>query len=563
MAQAAAAQRRRIDPATERDIGAAAALGALLLLSGAIVFFAGRHLSFFFDEWNFILDRRGASLHVYLDPHNGHLVLFPVVVYKLLFAIVGLRHYWPYRAVVVALNLACGLLLYLLVRRRLGPWLALAPTALLLLLGSAYEDLLWPFQIGVLASVAGGLGALLFLERRDARGDVVAALLLVWSLTGAAVGIPFLVACAVVLVAQRGAWRRLWVVGVPAVLFGLWYLGWGASEHITSDAVLRSPQYVADAAAGAAAGIAGLTLTWGPPLAIAVLAAILITLWRRGGSPEPLLLGSAAGVLSFWLLAAVARADAAEPAASRYIYIGAAFIFLIASCTWPGTVRRTGWLAVGVVLLGGALAGNISALRAGERGYRRIDTSVRASLAVVELSAPVVAPAFMPEPVNAPQITAGRYLAAVRDLGSPAMTLAELERAPASIRAAGDSVLLGAEQLSVTPVAGPITGTRPLGTEASSGARVSARGLCARLTPVGTAATLDVAVRPGGAVLVHAGSGAPVAIYLRRLAGAFSGPSGFVAGTKIAVVRLPVDAAPALPWHVRIAAAHQADVCAR
>ncbi len=67
--------------------------------------YAGRHLTFFYDEWAFILTRRGGGLGTYLDPHNGHLALFPVIVYKVLFATVGLRHYTPYRVVEIALHL--------------------------------------------------------------------------------------------------------------------------------------------------------------------------------------------------------------------------------------------------------------------------------------------------------------------------------------------------------------------------------------------------------------------------------------------------------------------------
>jgi len=102
-------------------------LAALMVLSGSVIMYAGRHLTFFSDEWDLILGRRGAGLGTYLDPLKGHLALFQIVVYKLLFAMVGLRHYAPYLAVTVALHLLCGVLLYMLARRRLGPWLGLAP----------------------------------------------------------------------------------------------------------------------------------------------------------------------------------------------------------------------------------------------------------------------------------------------------------------------------------------------------------------------------------------------------------------------------------------------------
>ena len=87
--------------------------------------------------------------------------------------------------------------------------------------------------------------------------------------------------------------------------------------------------------------------------------------------------------------------------------------------------------------------------------------AVRASLAAVEVAAPVVAPTFVPEPLNAPQVTAGPYLAAVRDLGSPALTLPELERAPAGTRSHSDQVLEQAERLAPVPVARAIACSRP------------------------------------------------------------------------------------------------------
>ncbi len=176
-------------PALRRPSPATGVLLLLLLAAAAVLLYAGRHLTFFFDEWSWILGRRGGGSGTFLDPYNGHFSLFPIAVYKLLFATVALRHYTPYRVVGVALHLLCCVLLYILVRRRVGPWLALVPTALLLFMGTASQDLLWPFQIGFFSSVAGGLGALALIE--DGRSDVLACLLLVWSIVSSAIGIPF------------------------------------------------------------------------------------------------------------------------------------------------------------------------------------------------------------------------------------------------------------------------------------------------------------------------------------------------------------------------------------
>ncbi len=319
-----AAERKRSFPfdAAARIAPATIVLSVLLGAGGLVLLYAGRHLTFFYDEWAFVLDRRGGSVGTYLDPHNGHLVLFPVVVYKLLFAIFGLRHYTPYRLVTVVLHLIACAELYVLARRRIGPWLALAPTTLLLCLGSAWQVLLWPFQISYLGSVVGGLGALLVLETGSTRRrDVATAALLTLAVGSSGLGLAFVVGCGALILMRRDPWRRLWVVIVPAVLFGIWYLGWATGEHTTSDAILAAPQYVANAAAGASAGLAGLDQSWGPPLALLILAILVLASVRRpGGIPTPMVVAIAAAALTFWTLAAVTRADSPDPTASRYLY---------------------------------------------------------------------------------------------------------------------------------------------------------------------------------------------------------------------------------------------------
>ena len=437
---------RGVEPST-------AVLVALLVVAAVVLLYAGRHLTFFYDEWNFILMRRRSGVGTYLDPHNGHLSLFPVVVYKILFATVGLRHYTAYRAVDVALHLLCAGLLYVLLRRRIGAWPALVPTALLLFLGTAWQDLLWPFQIGYLGSVAGGLGALTLLDSPRSRtlSDAAAAGCLIWSVASSGVGIAFLCACALLLIAHGSAWRRLWIIALPTVLFAAWYVGWGTSEPITSDAVLGAPQYVATAAGGATAAIAGLdSAAWGPPLAVAFVVGVCVALRSRGVGLTPMLLATVGGALVFWTLAAVARADVADPDASRYVYIGAVFLFLIAGEAQLGLGIRGGWMVAVGLVAAAAIVSNLNVLRTGESSLRASDTSVRTSLAAVQIAAPLVAPGFQPDPVNAPQINAGPYLAAVRDLGSPAYTVPELERAPLTVQAEADSVLAQAEQLAVT-----------------------------------------------------------------------------------------------------------------
>ena len=129
-------------------------LSALLSAGAFVIYFVGRGLNFFYDEWDFILGRRGNSIDSFLESHGGHLVVVPVLIYKTLFAIVGLEHYGPYRLTDLALHLLCVILLFVLVRRRVGGAVAVIAAASLLFLGGAWQDLLWAFQITYLGSIA-------------------------------------------------------------------------------------------------------------------------------------------------------------------------------------------------------------------------------------------------------------------------------------------------------------------------------------------------------------------------------------------------------------------------
>ena len=543
-------------------IDARAFLGVLLILAAALLLHYTRHLTFFYDEWNFILLRRGESVSTYLGPHNGHLSLFPVVVYKVLFGLVGLRHYTPYVLVLIGLHLFACWMLYEIARPRLGQWLALLPAGLLLFMGSAYQDLLWAFQIGYLGSVAGGLAAIRLLDNRTRRSDQLASAALVWSVCSSGVGIPFLFAAAVMLACERSSWRRWWVVAVPAGLFAIWYLGWGGGEEITSPAVLGSPQYVASAAGAASAGILGLTVEWGPAL-IALLAVAVSASWhqREDRHPTPLVLAAIGGALCFWLLSAVVRVDSADPTASRYVYIGAVFIWLLLAEARLGARMSTPWLLGLVLIAAGGVVSNIGLLRSGSGGFAALDESVRASLTAVQVAARQVPRSFQPSPVAAPQITAGPYLAAVRDLGSPAYTVPELRTASESLRETADQTIQHAESLELTPGAIPAAAEIPVSTTARSAERLAAANGCIRARPTGPAASFELTARAGTTVELTAAKGPSGVLLLRRFASAYTQPvAAFGAGSH--VIHFPADLALGVPWHLRVSSASPTVVCA-
>ena len=377
--------RRLAAPALRRASAATGVLVALLIAAAAVLMYAGRHLTFFADEWVWILHRRGGGISSLLEPYNDHFSLFPLAaVDRLLFALVGIRHYKVYRAVGVGLHLVCAVLLYILIRRQVGPWLALVPTTLLLFMGTAAQDLLWPIAIGFLGSIAGGLGALALIENR--RSDALAAVLLVFSIASSGVGLAFLVAGLVAIIARRDPWSRLWVIAMPALVVLAWYAGWGQSKPVTVSAILGVPASIANAAAGVSSAIAGLNTAtgptvvnpWGPAIALVGVLVVAVS-WRQnvGRQPTPMLLAAVAGVLWFWGLVALQRYAFANLNTSRYLYIGAVFVWLIVAEARVGTKLTSAWLAFAGLLAAGALIANLGDLHDAEIGLRTHDEESR------------------------------------------------------------------------------------------------------------------------------------------------------------------------------------------
>ena len=187
----------------------------------AVLLIAWRsHLTFFIDDWDLLLHRRGLSADVLLGSHARHLILGPAA------ALEGnpghVRHGQPdsrSRLRPLGCSWPACVLLFVYVRRRVGDWLALAAVLPILFMGVASEDLLNVFQICYFGSMAFGIGALLVFEREETRGDVLTCLLLLASLAFAEIAFAFAVACAVVVALAEARWRRLWVIAVPFLLY--------------------------------------------------------------------------------------------------------------------------------------------------------------------------------------------------------------------------------------------------------------------------------------------------------------------------------------------------------
>jgi hypothetical protein len=473
-------------------------LSIAAVTAAAFVLYAGRDIGFHYDEWDFVLGRRGLSADTLLEGHNGHLSVLPVIYYKVMLQVVGLEHHWVLRVVLAGAHAAVGVLVYALLRPRTGNSGGLIGAVLVLFLGAAWENLVWAFQIGFVGSVLFGLGALLALDRRTRRANVVAAACLAAALGCSSVGVPFVIAAAVELALDR-RWRRLMlVIGPPVLLYGLWYVGWGGSD-ISASNLSAAPPYVFTMAASAAAGLAGLSGTEAGA-ALALLAVGALVLLTTDRTPSPRFAGLLAAALALWVLTALARAQYAEAGASRYVYPSAVLLVLLFGEAFAGLrVPRSSRVAV-AALVALAAGGGLAALERGAGGLRTLTTAAAPRLAALEIAGVSAAPGYQPDPGREPQVTAGPYLSAVAEFGSPSLSEAELVAANPEQRAAADQVL--------REVVGPALSLAPAGRIDFTTCRVLSSGGQTAVTAAGV--TILPASRDAIAVRIRRYGDTPV-----------------------------------------------------
>ena len=543
-----------------RDTGSRGTIEAVLLglmLGASIVIYrSGFGLTFYYDEWNLVLGRGGWTVDTFLVPHNEHLLLVPVVVFKLLFVTAGLDSYWAYRLVPLGFHLLCVALVFVYVRRRRGERIAVVASVPVLCLGAAWHALLVPLNLGFLAAVAAGVGTLLVLERGDLRGDAAACILLVLSLVSSSVGIAFAAAVFVEILLLR--WRRLWIVAVPAGLYGIWFLEYGNPDAVSGPEgsvadLLRSnlpeaPGYFFNAAAGAFGGLVGLSLDWGRVLC--VLAGIALAVKAARATPfSPRSIGLLAAATTYWGLMALFRAHLNAPADSRYLYVGAILIVLLAVELMPSIQPSRGVLAAAAVVLAGIAISSFSLLHDGSRFLQSWSRFVRAELAALELAGPTTDPGYRPDEFRAPGITAGPYFAAVSDWGSPAFAPEEVERLAEDERQDADVVLVEALGVSIQRLANAAPGGPRPAVDATTGGRVAFRSRCVRFVPRIFEASIELTVPAAG--IAFTATGALVEVGLRSFARDFSEASiGSADPGMPHAVRIP--SRPGRTWHIRL-----------
>jgi hypothetical protein len=538
-------------------------LGLTIPVSVVLLLSLTAELTFFQDTWEFLINRRAVTWDALMHPHNEHIVVIPVAIEQALLRIFGMTSAMPEYVLLTLFLAISAILVFAYVRRRLGPWPGLMAAALLLFLGPAWQDLIWPFEIGFIGSVLFGVAMLLALDRDEPRWDIVACACLVASIGFSSLGIAF-AAGAVVNVLQRRHSRglgRAYVAAIPILLYAIWWLGWGhdAETHLTLHNVLSSPPYVMESLAASIAALLGLsTLSgaevlapeWGRPLLVAFIVLAVYRQIRKPGFP-PSFWPVAAAAATSWFLAAFNFIPGREAYASRYLYAGAAFVILLAANLLQGVrFGKRALLVAGLVTIA-AVASNLAPLKEGKDWLEGQTVLTRADLAAIEIAERTVDPSFglTPEIAGTPSlidVRAGEYLTAVREYGSPAYTPAELAGAPESGRAQADVVLANA-----LPVA---TETKP------GAATTSSRDGCVEI-PGGAGASAPPLDLPPGVTTIELAPGGSATIGLRRFAtNEYPLETEGVPGDSTTTLEIAPDRV-GRPWQLRVEASQTATVC--
>jgi hypothetical protein len=313
------------------------------------------------DDWDFIAVRTGGSLHELFRPHFEHWVTLPILAYRFMWWIFGIRTITPYQVLVIVGHLAVAALLRGVMRRAgVNPWLATAAAGLFVFLGAGAENILVAFQITFVGALLFGLVHLLLADhdgpvtRRDAFGVLAGLAGLMCS--GVAITMVITVGYATLL---RRGWRvALLHTGPLASIYLLWRAA-APDDREPSYYHANSPgQILRFVAVGVRATLGGLGQLPGVGLALgAVLIVGLVLMLRadpgvlRGRAAAPIAL--LAGAITFLAITGVYRSGDENGLAvlvggfgpehartPRYIHIVAAMALPALALAADALVRR-------------------------------------------------------------------------------------------------------------------------------------------------------------------------------------------------------------------------------
>ncbi|HEX9097352.1 MAG TPA: hypothetical protein VF990_14785 [Candidatus Dormibacteraeota bacterium] len=521
----------------------------LLLAAAAVItaslLYLTRRFDFQSDEWTFLLAAPNWGLKSYFEPHNEHWVTGLVAWYQAVLLVFGARHYQVFMAGVLLMDVAVACLLFFLIRQRSGELLALAAAAIMLGLGSGWEDIIWGFQIGFAGSVAFGLVAVLLLRGEElplwrlslASGALLCSLML------GGMGLFWLVLVTVDLVFSRPRRAYLTVVVVPVLGYLAWYAGFGHTTIATQrspfswEALGQLATFVPTGIGATFSGVLGFAARGREIALIGVTAAVAIR-WYQRGKVDSLVLGAVAGLVAEYAATGLVRAQYGDIAAteSRYVWVAAVFALLILTDAARGLPwnRLTQFLFIVIMVV--SLGLNGVHLLQKVRDQNNVFASQDAQLQVTWMVRQ--APGLDrqgPLPIRTPPVSVGGYLDMRRALGS---NLPDVQPS-------------GLANLDATAVNQAFADALPVKTNLLATTSQIGGGACTASNASGIA---EVQGRDGSLWLVTPSAAGPVTITVWYEGPASSAPNTTtVVGAGQSLVLVLPDSGLGLTWHLQIA----------
>lgn len=389
-----------------------------LIVAAPVALWAARDQWFYLDEFDFVAARSLREPSSLFEHHAGHWTTIPIILYRILFRLFGLRHYTPYLIPVVLAHLAVAAQLHVVMRRSgSDPWIATAATVLFAFLGSGRDNITWGFQVTLTGSLAFGLAHLLLADHTGPPGrrDLLAGGCAVAALACSGLGIITTAVAAGAVLLRRG-WRPAALhAGVPAVIYLAWATAFRGSSLRPSSTWGQRIDFVASSYVDTFEGLGGSLLV-GIVLAGLVGASLLRVRharWVRGQGATVVAL--ALGSMVFAAATALERTGiqlllpgAATP--GRYVYVLAAMLLPVVVTGATEVARRRPTFSVRALLLLVLLAGlpsNLTSLEASGAARYTLgsrDMLVSLALASNELRPP---PAVEPSPDLHPRVSNG------------------------------------------------------------------------------------------------------------------------------------------------------------
>ncbi len=403
------------------------------LIAGGVYLWFARGMWFSADEWDFLVSRRAGNLGDIFRQHTEHLVALPVLTYRLMWELFGLRSYLPYQLLIVPLHLVAALLLRAVMRRAgVRPWIATAVGVLFVCFGAGYYDIVYPFQITLVGSLVFGLSHLLVadhdgpVDRRDAIGLGLGLAGVLCS--GLAVAMVLVVGVATLL---RRGWRVATLHVAPlGVVYATWWILVGHQQPTQVPALPDAARFgtrMVDATVTALGQIPGLGVVLVVITAVGFATAVHASRRRSWRATLALPIALIVGMIIF-VVTATTRADIYSPTSSRYLYVVAALALPAMGVAVEAIVQRRRQLLIPLcVLFLLGVPGNIrtfvdytnSAPVRSQTEYRRMLLG-SAHLAIAAEDPPEVRPDHVP-PKQPDRVTIGWLRSGVASGRVPAL----------------------------------------------------------------------------------------------------------------------------------------------